>query len=169
MVAHSLKGLFLLFLTVLSGCSSFTRFMIVNRTNASLMVSYGPPVGFFDLNGEKFENCFEDDIGSAYFPEVIESSRIEAHYSEWRKLTSDEYSCDFESRTISFELRSGQAVQIATVFDHLEFREFDSEEFGIRTLELEGIKGNVAFEAEQIPEAFDKKNIFGTISYLEYD
>ncbi len=88
MVTHSLKGLFLLFLTVLSGCSSFTRFMIVNRTNASLMVSYGPPVGFFDLNDERFENCFEDDIGSAYFPEVIESSRIEAHYSEWRKLTS---------------------------------------------------------------------------------
>lgn len=152
---YCFKAVVLLSFSLIAGCTTVSYFIVGNYTDEDLKVSYGPAEGFVDLEGNPFDECFEDGMGSSSAPSVTATWQLGVPGTAWRKLEKNEYTCDFEEYSVSFLLKPSSAAQLSSVTGYRENAKYfkrDGPRF--RFLILEGKQGTLTYKETEVTEAF---------------
>lgn len=161
--------IFISTVALISGCTTVDKFVIENNTDNPLMVSYVVPTAFYSL-GKLLNECFEDDLNTAYLPSISEISDASAIDSDWVDLAPDKYVCNFEDFSISFQLQPNSAARVAYIAGYSGNSEYlEGNDLLITDLTLEGNRGTVSYEGNQVSEAFYKKRIGFQTYVIRYE
>ena len=126
---------------VYAGCSFSTDFIVVNASEKPLLVTY--TIGSTGSNP-----LLETGVGTPAVLPVAELSE-----REWRPLTSNEYSFDPSSRTVTVSLPPNQGLLINRGGEWRSNREMPSG-FIIERIMLVGTNGETVVEGENIFKSF---------------
>lgn len=128
---------------LLSSCSWITDFVIANRSDAELSVSYL-------VNGK---SC--PDGNFIIVPARKEIADLEKDGVKWQRLTSKEYTCDESAFVVATTLPSGTALLVARIATYTgNISSYGNNAFNVLRLELKGSEGEVSLKGMQVLKAF---------------
>jgi hypothetical protein len=153
---------FALLATFLSGCSWSTNFVIANKMNNVLEVTYQ-----FRKMSVESGTCFQENHGFRRVPSVKPISDLRKYEVEWQELKQGEYKCEPKELKIKFLLQPNMAVNIGSESNYTGYR--SGSEYialGIESLTLRG-SGSIIYEGSQVARGFRK--IEDVLYVLEYE
>lgn len=124
-----------------AGCTFSTDFIVVNASEKALLVTY--TIGSTDINP-----LAEAGVGT---PAVLPIAELSER--EWRPLTSNEYSFEPSSRTVTVSLPPNQGLLINRGGEWRSNSERPSG-FIIERIKLAGINGETVVEGENVFKSF---------------
>ena len=128
-------------LSTCAGCSFSTKFIVVNASEKPLLVTYTiGPTGINPL--------VATGVGT---PAILPIGEFTGR--EWRPLTSNEYSFEPSSRTVTLSLPPNQGLLINRAGEWRSNSEMPSG-FIIEKIKLVGINGETVVEGENVYKSF---------------
>ncbi len=126
------------FLTfVLSGCSYFSRFVVVNDSSESITIKY-------EAVNPNYRSL------TPYFTTLKEFNSNEAG---WQQMFQDDYKINIEKGLVEVKLASDLVLKISSV-DAVRIQENPYEELNIKKLEIKSTDGLLKLEGKQIFNSF---------------
>ncbi len=133
--------LFLVFIFTFAGCSYSTEFVVLNKSNAAITVTYS----FIPDRAIQ-----EDKIRKKPIKEV-ENREI-----DWQHPPKDQYTLDLKSNSVTVEL----APQEALLLDQMgNYDEDMAEYFRITSVTIKGSNGSEAYEGRLVLKQFERESM----------
>jgi len=131
---------------LISGCSWITDFVISNTTSADLFISY-------KVSGK---SCPEDNFTPV--PAQKTNTEFKNQEGEWKKLTTNDYSCDANTMVVKTTLPPNMALRVARIATYIGPESYGNENFMVLRLELRGAEGEMHLNGQKVLKAFKPEN-----------
>jgi hypothetical protein len=131
----------LAFISTLTGCSYSTDFVVLNKSNDAITVTYS------FISDRAIQ---EDKIRKKPIKEV------ENRESDWLHPPQDQYTLDLKSNSVTVEL----APQEALLLDQMgNYDEDDAKYFRIASVTIKGSNGSEAYEGKLVLKQFERESM----------
>lgn len=121
-----------------SACSTRQEFIIVNETDADLIIQYS----------------YIDKARIIYKPRVTAADKADDPGKKWREIPTKFFDVDPDTRVVSVKVDPLEALLLKTAEN---YEGPGSEDFPINMISLTGKTGNKLFENETVETAFKKQ------------
>jgi hypothetical protein len=139
-----MKKLFLLSLIIyssliLSGCSFYADFVVMNNSKDVIQISY--------------------ETSASLPPKFAKSEEFNnSNGTEWRELPQDRYKIDDEKRIVEVSLAPDEVLRIKSV-DASRIKANPYSELNMKTLKIVGKNGSIELKDNQVFEHFEPKTL----------
>lgn len=145
-----------LLVSLSTGCSFGTEFVVVNKSNGSVEVRYKAK----KASGERPLSCKT--------PSIMAVSKLNASNETWQELSESEYKLDADKGTTTVSIKPDYALRIMSIIrpdnDQEEF--FEREHFCADEISITGPNGEIRFEGKQVYKAFlSESSALRTLTY----
>ena len=128
---------------ILSGCSFFADFVVINNS-----------VDFIDV---KYE------INGSVPPKFAKSKDFNnSNGTEWREFSQDRYKIDEQKSIVEVKLAPNEALRVKSV-DASRIKTNPYGELSIKTLKIVGKHGSIELNGTQVFESFEPKTLRWTL------
>ena len=134
-----------LFTLTLTACSYSTDFVVINDSANPVEVQY------------KVKN-YPGSFAPPATPSTITSSQLDSHGGQqWKKLNSDQYQIDVETRTVIVRLMPHEALLVASMHNYGGHEDaWDAKEFPIDEIAVSGSDGELRLAGQQARITFSE-------------
>ena len=134
----------LLFLLLLSGCSSSSQFVVINASSGTIAVQY------------RLKNWVPVTPGTKVniqVPAKVSLDEFQEAEYRWRTLEREEYLLDKVTGTVVVNVSPGEVLLVDQITNYRD----DADQFGLASIKISGRSGSVQFEGEQARTQFKKE------------
>jgi hypothetical protein len=131
--------------SMFSGCSYITDFVVINETSQPVEVRY------------KVKN-FPGPFAAPVPPAIVPTSQLSAKGGQqWNELTSAQFQLDRDSRTVTTRVLAHQALRVVTM-QHYSGHEdsADAQDFPLEEITIVGANGELKFVGQQARTIFSE-------------
>ena len=131
----------LLFLLLLSGCSSSSQFVVINASSGTIAVQY------------RLKNWVPVTPGTKVniqVPAKVSLDEFQEAEYRWRTLEREEYLLDKVTGTVVVNVSPGEVLLVDQITNYRD----DADQFGLASIKISGPSGSVQFEGEQARTQF---------------
>lgn len=135
----------ILFLTILTlsivstACSTREEFIIVNNTDADLIVQY----------------AYKNKQRIIFKPRTTSADKLAKEGKKWKEVSNSDFDVEDNSRLVNVKLSAKTAILILT---ETNYTGHDSEDFDIEMISLSGSSGKLRFEDKEAQTQFKKQD-----------
>ena len=142
----------LLMVLALSSCQSIDHFVVINRSDAPVEVTY---VFMRAASG----------IIHVEEPRMMDAAKLEDENRIWEPVPRDQYLIETQAGKVVVRLGPGKALLLNTANNYQEDRADADARFGISSLNLVGAKGSIKLEGRQARMLFKFEEKCHVITY----
>lgn len=145
----------LIIVALLTACSVSTEFVVLNKSSVPARVSY------------RIKGCTSESFKTYERPARIGLDEFEKGLRNWRYLADEDLWYESETCTVTVDLAARESLLVLQTMG--SFEELNVEErakrFTLKSLWVEGARGKVSFEGEQLEPHFAEKSGRYVITY----
>ena len=124
--------------SMLTGCSFSVDFVVVNESDRPIEVRY------------RIRGNSSEPLSKTTKPATLPSAQL--HSREWRELPSEQFAIDSVNRTVTVQVKPGEALRIANVRDY--GADSGVTDFIIMEIQIVGTSGGVSLQGDQVYKSF---------------